>query len=55
MLVTAAVAAGESTVLSAYEISEIGKSLDYIHIMAYDLHGGWESTVGHHRIGELNK
>ena len=48
MLLTAAVAAGQSTVDTAYDIPRISAALDYIHIMAYDLHGGWESTLGHH-------
>ena len=48
LLVTAAVAAGQSTVDSAYDIPRISAALDYIHIMAYDLHGGWENTLGHH-------
>lgn len=48
LLVTAAVAAGQNTAESAYEILEISKSLDFINLMAYDLHGGWEKTTGHH-------
>ena len=48
MLVTAAVAAGQATVETAYDIPRISAALDYIHIMAYDLHGGWENTLGHH-------
>ena len=48
LLVTAAVAAGQSTVDTAYDIPRISAALDYIHIMAYDLHGGWENTLGHH-------
>ena len=48
MLVTAAVAAGKSTAETAYDVPRISAALDYIHIMAYDLHGGWESTLGHH-------
>ena len=45
---TAAVAAGASTVAKAYDIPRISAALDYIHIMSYDLHGGWENTLGHH-------
>ena len=48
LLLTAAVAAGKATVDSAYEISKISKSLDFIHLMAYDLHGQWEDKLGHH-------
>ena len=48
MLLTAAVAAGKSTVDSAYDVPRISAALDFIHIMTYDLHGSWESTVGHH-------
>ena len=48
MLVTAAVAAGKSTAETAYDVPRISAALDYIHIMAYDLHGGWERTLGHH-------
>ena len=51
LLLTAAVAAGKSTVDSAYDIPRISASLDYIHLMAYDLHGGWETKIGHHRPG----
>ena len=48
MLLTAAVAAGKSTVDTAYDVPRISAALDFIHIMTYDLHGSWESTVGHH-------
>ena len=48
LLLTAAVAAGQSTVETAYDIPRISAALDYIHIMSYDLHGAWENTLGHH-------
>ena len=48
LLLTAAVAAGYTTVDKAYEISEIAKSLDFINLMTYDLHGSWDTTTGHH-------
>ena len=32
----------------AYDIPAISQSLDLIHLMAYDLHGGWETQIGHH-------
>ena len=48
LLLTAAVAAGYGTVAKAYEIAEVAKSLDFINLMAYDLHGSWDKTTGHH-------
>ena len=49
LLLTATLAAGnEFSVTEAYDIPAISKVLDYVHIMAYDLHGSWESTIGHH-------
>lgn len=48
LLLTAAVAAGQKTSSHAYEIFEISEALDFINLMAYDLHGGWEKTTGHH-------
>ena len=48
LLVTAAVAAGYSTVETAYDIPRIASALDYIHLMSYDLHGGWDAKIGHH-------
>ncbi|XP_067672469.1 chitotriosidase-1-like [Haliotis asinina] len=47
LLFTAAVAAGKSTIDTAYEIPEISQILDYISVMAYDLHGSWENITGH--------
>ena len=47
LLVTAAVAAGFSTIETAYEVDKIGNYLDYIHLMAYDLHGSFDGMTGH--------
>ena len=47
---TAAVAAGRSTIDAGYDVPEISKYLDAIHLMTYDLHGSWESQVNHHAI-----
>uniref|UniRef100_A0A8D2JVF8 Acidic mammalian chitinase n=1 Tax=Theropithecus gelada TaxID=9565 RepID=A0A8D2JVF8_THEGE len=46
LLVTAAVAAGISTIQSGYEIPQLSQYLDYIHVMTYDLHGAWEGYTG---------
>ncbi|XP_053499243.1 acidic mammalian chitinase isoform X1 [Ictalurus furcatus] len=47
LMVTAAVAAGKSTIDAGYEIAEIAKYLDFISVMTYDFHGTWESFTGH--------
>lgn len=46
-ILTAAVGAAPSTINRAYDIPEISKYLDFIHIMAYDYHGSWDSITGH--------
>lgn len=47
LLLTAAVGMGIETIEKAYEIAEISTYLDWINMMAYDLHGAWEKFVGH--------
>lgn len=42
---TAAISAVSSTINIAYDIPEISKYLDYIHVMAYDYHGAWNQQV----------
>lgn len=54
LLVTAAVAAGQKAASKAYEILEVSLHLDFINLMAYDLHGGWERMTGHHTDSNLN-
>ena len=48
LLLTAAVAAGKSTIDKAYEVSKLAGILDFINLMTYDLHGSWDPTTGHH-------
>lgn len=47
LLLTAAVAAGKDYIDKGYEIPEITKYLDFVNVMAYDLHGSWEKYTGH--------
>ncbi|KAE8623449.1 hypothetical protein XENTR_v10005612 [Xenopus tropicalis] len=47
LLMTAAVSAGKGTIDAGYEIAEIGKTLDFISVMTYDFHGGWDPVSGH--------
>lgn len=49
LYLTAAVAAAPTEkVTKAYEVARISKSLDWINLMTYDLHGSWEKITGHH-------
>lgn len=46
-LLTAAVSAGKYFADPAYDIPQVSKYLDWIGVMAYDFHGGWEAKTGH--------
>ncbi|KAG7210365.1 hypothetical protein KM043_011900 [Ampulex compressa] len=45
LLLSAAISAVKYVIDSAYDVPEISKYLDYIHIMAYDYHGVWNKKV----------
>lgn len=47
LLLTAAVAAGQSTIESAYEINIIAQHLDFINLMAYDLFSDYNTVTQH--------
>ena len=47
LILTAAVAAGEYRTNTGYEVAKLGKILDFINLMAYDLHGRWDGKTGH--------
>nr|XP_028587966.1 acidic mammalian chitinase-like [Podarcis muralis] len=58
LLITAAVSAGKATIDAGYEIAEIGKVLDFISVMTYDFHGGWDTFTGHNsplHVGSADK
>ncbi|NXX86769.1 CHIA chitinase, partial [Urocolius indicus] len=46
LMITAAVASGLSSIVSGYEISELGKYLDYFHVMTYNYQGAWDGHTG---------
>lgn len=58
LLLSAAVSAGKSTIDIAYDVAAISNHLDFINLMAYDLHGSWESKTGFNAplygTGQLN-
>jgi chitinase len=45
-LLTAAVAAVRSYHSSSYEVPNLSRYLDFINVMAYDLHGSWDGVTG---------
>ena len=45
-LITAAVSAGKSVIDTAYDVPTMSLMLDFINVMAYDYHGGWEKFTG---------
>ncbi|KAH9514443.1 hypothetical protein Btru_025272 [Bulinus truncatus] len=47
LLLTAALAAGKSTIDAAYEVDKIAQQLDIVGLMTYDYHGGWDEYAGH--------
>ncbi|WAQ95493.1 CHIA-like protein, partial [Mya arenaria] len=57
LLLTAAVPAGKSNIDAGYDVPNVARSLDFISIMTYDLHGSWDHMTGHNsplygRVGE---
>ncbi|XP_076763527.1 putative chitinase 2 [Xylocopa sonorina] len=44
-LLTAAISSNKDTIDKAYDIPELSKYLDHIHVMAYDYHGTWSNKV----------
>jgi GH18 family chitinase len=46
-LLTAALPVGPDKIVN-HELQAISEQLDWINLMTYDYHGGWESQTGHH-------
>ena len=38
---------GKSKIDDGYDIPAISAKLDFINLMSYDMHGGWETVTGH--------
>ena len=48
LLLTASFMGNTLSITETYDIPAISTVLDYLHIMTFDFHGPWESTLGHH-------
>lgn len=46
LLLTAAVAGSISKIDAGYDGAQLGHCLDYLNIMSYDFHGGWDPNTG---------
>jgi chitinase len=46
LLLTAAVSGSKSKIDAGYDGQQLGQSFDYVNIMSYDFHGGWEPQTG---------
>lgn len=46
-LLSAAVASVEASASLSYHIPDLGRYLDFINIMTYDMHGSWDPVTGH--------
>ncbi|XP_026671822.1 probable chitinase 2 [Ceratina calcarata] len=44
-LLTAAISSNRQTIDAAYDLPELCKYLDLVHVMAYDYHGTWDNKV----------
>jgi len=45
LLLTSAIGAAKSTIDSAYDVPEVSKYLDFLHVMCYDYGGAWDKRV----------
>ncbi|XP_014635521.1 PREDICTED: oviduct-specific glycoprotein [Ceratotherium simum simum] len=47
LLLSAAVSGDPYIVHTAYDVRRLGRLLDFINVLSYDLHGSWEKFTGH--------
>jgi chitinase len=43
-----AVSGYKEVIEAAYDLPAISKAADFLSVMTYDYHGGWERVTGHH-------
>ncbi len=46
--VGATLAGYEAVINKAYDVSTLSNNLDFLTIMAYDMHGFWDGETNHH-------
>ncbi|XP_060057870.1 oviduct-specific glycoprotein isoform X1 [Erinaceus europaeus] len=47
LLLSAAVSGDPKIIEKAYDVPNLGRFLDFISVLSYDLHGSWEKVTGH--------
>ncbi|EDV95540.1 probable chitinase 2 [Drosophila grimshawi] len=47
LLLTSAIGAAKHVIDQAYDVRQITRYLDFLHIMCYDYHGSWDHKVGY--------
>lgn len=47
LLLTSAIGASKNVIDQAYDVRQISRYLDFLHIMCYDYHGSWDQKVGY--------
>ncbi|XP_037008287.2 oviduct-specific glycoprotein [Artibeus jamaicensis] len=47
LLLSAAVSGDPQVIQKAYDVRSLGRLLDFISVLTYDLHGSWEKFTGH--------
>ncbi|KAM5295181.1 oviduct-specific glycoprotein [Glossophaga mutica] len=47
LLLSAAVSGDPNVIQTAYDVPHLGRLLDFISVLTYDLHGSWEKFTGH--------
>ncbi|XP_075161642.1 chitinase 2 [Haematobia irritans] len=47
LLLTSAIGAAKNVIDMAYDVRQISRYLDFLHIMCYDYHGSWDRKIGY--------
>ncbi|XP_025094178.1 probable chitinase 10 [Pomacea canaliculata] len=48
LILSAAISPSINQSTTSYELPDIANYVDFLNIMTYDMHGHWESQIGHH-------